>query len=241
MATATGCPFLNGLISPENTTPCIITSLIKLMDMLMMTLAPDLASSSNLILSHHNPYEEEEGLAIRQRTFRITFEISQRDAKREIILSEDRNDRMNDLLLDGGDSEGKFSFSFYDGGDDHQDLMSFNFKIKDIKSQAFLATMIIQLTNATDGLPIGDYSPVRTIVERHFQYRPKTEKTSHREVLENRVCDWTTVKTTTPESRDDVFNFVYGGDYERKTVLYYEEPKRHRRMVPKEEFFIFSN
>ncbi len=243
MAAATGCPFLNGILSRENTTPCIITSLIKLMDMLMMTLAPDL---DNLILSHYNPYEEEEGPVVRQRTFRITFEISQRDAKRDIILSEDRHSRMNDLLLNGGDAEGKFSFSFYDGGDDHdtiQDLMSLNFKIKDIKSQAFLATMIIQLTNATDGLPIADHSPTRTIVERHFQYRPKTEEegeSSHRDVLQNRVCDWTTVKITTPESRDDVFNFVYGDDYEEKTILYYGEPKRHRRMTPKEEFFIFS-
>lgn len=244
-AAETGCPFLDEIISGENTTPCIITSLIKILDVLMMTLAPDFVSDSgytrNFFLSHCKPYEEG---PVQERIYKFTFMVFQRDAKKDIILSEDRHSRMNDLLLNGGDAECRLSFSFYDlGRGDEQDLMSLNFKMKDLKSQAFLGTMIRRLINASDGLPIADHSPTRTIVERHFQYRPKTEEegeSSHRDVLQNRVCDWTTVKITTPQSRDDVFNFVYGDDYEEKTILYYGEPKRHRRMTPKEEFFIFS-
>lgn len=242
-AAESGCPFLDEIISHENTTPCVITSLIRIMDILMMTLAPDFVSDSgftrNFFLSHCKPYEEG---PVQERTYKFTFMVYQRDAKKDIILSEDRHSRMNDLLLNGGDAECRLSFSFSDGNDD-QDLMSLNFKMKDMKSQAFLGTMIRRFINASDGLPVADYSPTRTIVERHFQYRPKTEEegeSSHRDVLQNRVCDWTIVKTTTPESRDDVHNFVYGGEHEEKTILYYGEPKRHRRMTPKEEFFIFS-
>lgn len=244
-AAATGCPFLDGVLSRENTTPCVITSFIRFMDVLMMSLAPDLdpnsgyPSPSGLFLSHRKPYEEG---PVRERVYRTTFEISQRDSKRDIVLSEDRNSRMSDLILNGGDTEGKLSFSFSDGND-NQDLMSLSFKVKDMKQQAFFISMIGRLIDETDGLPVGDYSPTRTIVERHFQYRPNTieeGESSHRDVLEKRVCDWTIVKSTTPESRDDIHNFVYGGVHEEKTILYFEEPKRHRRMVPKEEFFIFS-
>lgn len=222
---------------------CTISSYIQILDGILSLLANTKLPNTGII----NP-DAFKNCITKDRTYRLTIESHSKDACGDLIISDDMDDRLGGLVLNGGKQRTKFSFSYYDSckedvpDEELKTLFSLDGIIHDTKATGLIYAVINMFLSQSDGtidpLSLSEYSPTRIIVNHHFRYTPPLpapgdqDESEHAYIIRSSFCDWDTFNMTTVDSKDDIFNFVYGGQCKSVPVLQYKGPRKYRSVSP---------
>lgn len=230
---------------------CTINSFVKILDTFLCYISGgvDVNMDSSTILNT----EQFKNCEFKERTYRLTLESHEKDENGDLILSEYPEERDIGLSHRGGKQRIKLSLSYYDSAEDEipdesiKHLITSDLTFHDTKTLSFLMKTINQLLTGTeprcltDPLHLNSYSPKRVVVNHHFRYIPpspeegKCDSPLHKYIMKGAsFCDWITFNMSTASSKDDLFNFVYGGSCKSTSILQYRGPRNYRTVIPDE-------
>lgn len=230
---------------------CTINSFVRVLDTFLCFISGgvDINTHSSTILNT----EPLKNCEFKERTYRLTLESHEKDENGDLILSQEPLERDTGLFQVGGKQRIKLSLSYYDSTEDEipdesiKHLATSDLTFHDTKTLSFLMKTINALLIGTESLDLTDplhlnsYSPKRVVVNHHFRYIPpsleegKHDSPLHKYIMKGAsFCDWVTFNVSTASSRDDLFNFVYGGSCKSTSILQYRGPRNYRTVIPDE-------